>query len=101
MCRSRMVPHRIAWLVAAFSLAAAAAGRDVHNLPLVFEANAGQSDPSVRFIARGRGYTLLLTQDGAIFRSGGGDIRMKLAGASPNAKLVGLEPRSEERRFGK
>jgi Big-like domain-containing protein/centrosomal CEP192-like protein/beta-propeller repeat-containing protein/ASPM-SPD-2-Hydin domain-containing protein/HYDIN/CFA65/VesB family protein len=31
------------------------------NLPLSFEANVGQVDPSVKFISRGPGYTLFLT----------------------------------------
>ena len=31
------------------------------KLPLSFEANQGQTDPQVKFIARGRGYTLFLT----------------------------------------
>jgi hypothetical protein len=30
------------------------------NLPLRFEANEGQSDPLVKFLARGRGYALFL-----------------------------------------
>ncbi len=37
--------------------AVAAYGR----LPLAFEANRGQTDPRVRFLARGPGYTLFLT----------------------------------------
>ena len=36
------------------------------RLPLSFEPNWGQSDPSVRFLSRGAGYTLYLTSDGAI-----------------------------------
>ena len=35
------------------------------KLPLSFEPNLGQSDPSVRFLSRGAGYTLFLTSDGA------------------------------------
>ncbi|MGH7412390.1 MAG: SBBP repeat-containing protein, partial [Candidatus Methylomirabilis sp.] len=37
------------------------------NLPLSFEPNQGQSDPQVKFLARGRGYTLFLTQGEAVF----------------------------------
>jgi len=36
------------------------------KLPLSFEPNLGQSDPSVRFLSRGAGYTLFLTSDEAI-----------------------------------
>lgn len=34
-----------------------------HGLPLIFEANEGQTDPQVKFVSRGRGYTLFLTAD--------------------------------------
>ena len=35
-------------------------------LPLAFEANQGQSDPQVKYMARGNGYTLFLTQTDAV-----------------------------------
>jgi hypothetical protein len=34
------------------------------RLPLSFEANRGQTDPRVRFVSRGSGYTLFLTRRG-------------------------------------
>jgi hypothetical protein len=36
-------------------------------LPLAFEQNQGQTDPQVKYIARGNGYTLFLTADDAVF----------------------------------
>lgn len=36
------------------------------KLPLSFEANQGQIDTRVRFLARGSGYTIFLTDDGAV-----------------------------------
>jgi hypothetical protein len=36
------------------------------SIPLSFEANRGQTDPSVRFLSRGRGYTLFLTPSEAV-----------------------------------
>ncbi len=36
-------------------------------LPLAFEANQGQSDPQVKYMARGNGYTLFLTANDAVF----------------------------------
>jgi hypothetical protein len=36
-------------------------------LPLAFEANVGQSDPQVKYMARGNGYTLFLTGSDAVF----------------------------------
>ena len=39
---------------------------DYGKLPLVFESNQGQADPQVRFLARGRGYSLFLTPAEAV-----------------------------------
>ncbi len=36
------------------------------NLPLSFEANQGQTDSRVKFVSRGRGYTLFLTGNEAV-----------------------------------
>jgi hypothetical protein len=35
------------------------------NLPLYFEANQGQTDARVKFLSRGAGYTVFLTEEGA------------------------------------
>jgi len=37
------------------------------KLSLSFEANNGQTDPQVKFLSRGRGYTLFLTSNEAVF----------------------------------
>ena len=37
------------------------------QLPLAFEPNEGQFDPAVRFLARGQGYSLFLTDNQAVF----------------------------------
>jgi hypothetical protein len=47
------------------------------KLPLSFEANQGQTDSRVRFLSRGRGYSLFLTGDAAV---------LTLERASQNAK---------------
>lgn len=64
------------------------------HLPLIFEANQGQTDPRVRFVARGSGYGLFLTGEGAVLAlrsakgaSAGSVVRMKLAGAKANPEL--------------
>jgi hypothetical protein len=36
-------------------------------LPLAFEANQGQTDPQVKYVARGRGYTVFLTANDTVF----------------------------------
>ncbi len=37
------------------------------SLPLAFEANQGQTDPTVKYLARGSGYTVFLTENEAVF----------------------------------
>ena len=90
------------------------------QLPLVFEPNQGQTDPSVKFLARGSGYTLFVTSQEAVLslkksraqlspQSGKGlgskpsffpapdpsprtVLRLKLEGAQTNPASEGLEP---------
>lgn len=87
------------------------------TLPLSFEANQGQTDPQVQFLTRGRGHELFLTASEAVLtlrtseakeRGRAGDptqrkpmsspstlsqsvVRMKFAGADPQAEVVGLD----------
>ena len=62
---------------------------------MIFEANQGQSDPRVKFMARGAGYGLFLTSDEAVLslqpspKQAAGVLRMALAGANSNAVVVG------------
>jgi hypothetical protein len=84
------------------------------SLPLFFEANQGQSDPQVKFLARGSGYGLFLTEDEAVLQlrhaSPGAQhlstssrfsvassqpssvIRMHLDGANSSARVSGASP---------
>lgn len=39
---------------------------DINNLPLSFEANQGQSDSRVKYLSRGDGYSLFLTDSAAV-----------------------------------
>jgi len=80
------------------------------RLPLSFEQNQGQTDPRVKFVARGAGYTLFLTSNGAALElmppqagrrpgsrletaeSGRGtmaSLRLRLRGANPDAAVEG------------
>jgi uncharacterized repeat protein (TIGR01451 family) len=66
------------------------------RLPLRFEPNEGQTDPRVKFLARGSGYGLFLTSDEAVLALRASAhktsvVRMKLAGASPAAG-IGTDP---------
>ncbi len=95
-------------------------GAEYAALPLRFEPNMGQTDPSVRFLARVNGYTLFLTasesvmvfaqpsgaaapsatrvsEDAAGLASTPGDsstavVRMRYVGANTQAKVHGVDP---------
>ena len=77
------------------------------KIPLSFEANQGQTDEQVKFLSRGNGYTLFLTDDEAVLllvkpvqsegdnyldaqKREGTVLRMKLLDANP-APIVGLD----------
>jgi hypothetical protein len=49
-------------------------------LPLSFEANRGQTDPRVKFLSRGNGYSLFLTDSAAV-------LTLTKGGPSPRSKL--------------
>lgn len=61
------------------------------QLPLSFEENRGQTDPAVRFLSRGAGYTLFLTGHESVLTLSGKDrkqsdvLRMRLDGAKSGA----------------
>src|SRR5580658_2991469 len=63
------------------------------KLPIGFEANGGQTDRNVKFLSRGRGYTLFLTGDGAALslRRGASTaaVRTRLLGANPKSAVSG------------
>ncbi|MFL6337244.1 MAG: SBBP repeat-containing protein [Pyrinomonadaceae bacterium] len=67
------------------------------QLPLRFEPNRGQADPSAQFVVRGAGYEVSLTNAEAVLRPGGAaePLRMKFVGTevvSPALRGEGLEP---------
>ncbi len=68
------------------------------RLPMSFEKNQGQSDSSVKFLARGNGYGLYLTSREAALVFGGGQkgqtstaVEMKFAGANLDAQVAGSD----------
>lgn len=75
--------------------AEAGPGKTLGKLPVRFEANVGQTDPEVEFLARGSGYTVFLTRTAAVLslaRPGSADVvRLSLAGGNEHPELVGLE----------
>jgi hypothetical protein len=92
------------------------------KLPLIFDQNAGQTDGSVRFLARGAGYTVFLTDRDATLRLDRAStasfkrkgraldvrnteeghaavVRMSLAYANPRPEVHGLEPQSGQSHY--
>jgi Chitobiase/beta-hexosaminidase C-terminal domain/Bacterial Ig-like domain (group 3)/Beta-propeller repeat len=68
------------------------------KLPLSFEANRGQADKGVNFLARGRGYGLFLSGQEAVLALRGSKpaaaeeiVRMELRGASSTSQPAGLD----------
>jgi CSLREA domain-containing protein len=70
------------------------------RLPLGFEPKRDQADQEVEFLARGRGYRLLLRQDAAVLalsqtsrasKHKSAEVRMSFVGANPNVKLSAWE----------
>lgn len=57
------------------------------SLPLFFEPNQGQTDPRVKFLARGAGYGLFLTGDEAV---------LELQHVAPSAQPSGVRGRSRQ-----
>ncbi len=76
------------------TMPAAAAPSDIcGKLPLAFEANQGQVDEPVRFLARGPGYTVFLTQTETVLSLRGATVvRMRLLRANPDPDLFGVSP---------
>ncbi|HEY2933561.1 MAG TPA: SBBP repeat-containing protein [Acidobacteriota bacterium] len=60
--------------------------------PLRFEANQGQTDAHVKFLARGDGFALFLTQDEAVVKLDGAVVRLKFSGGNKHARLLGVNP---------
>jgi hypothetical protein len=69
------------------------AALDYGKLPLAFEANQGQSDLSVDFLARGSGYNVALSRGDAVLRlSDGLTVGIALVDANPQPAVTPLEP---------
>ncbi len=125
--RSRSLGWIVLSLTAAMSWAqlpvqAAPSGNRTQNqllpvsaqLPLTFETNQGQTDPQVRFVSRGRGYTAFLTAGGIVLslrpnqpapvhpasnvaapksqQPPNPTLQFKLMGAAQNPVIVGEDP---------
>ena len=65
------------------------------RLPLAFEPNRGQTDPRVKFLSRGKGYTLFLTSTEAVIgfgqESDTAALRMTLVAGRTGPVISGLD----------
>jgi hypothetical protein len=100
---SRMLPGvALLFCIAATALAGPAAPATLdkrvavthEQLPMSFEANQGQADPDVRFLARGSGYTLLLSPTEAALGLIASRANASLAAGIPRAGVDRREPNS-------
>lgn len=73
------------------------------SAPLSFEVNEGQTDPSVRFLARASSYTCYFTKDEMVMsrpgHHGAEVVRMRFAGASKRVRLTGTEPQAAKTNY--
>jgi hypothetical protein len=78
---------------------AARIAKKLNARPMTFEENQGQTQPRVKFTARGKGYGLFLTPTEAVMtlQQAGSKrplaLRMQLAGGNPNPVVTGRENR--------
>ncbi|MEN3328048.1 MAG: hypothetical protein V7638_2855 [Acidobacteriota bacterium] len=61
------------------------------RLPLSFEVNHGQADARVKFLARGQGYGIFLTDNGAAFSLNGSALHMRFQDAATAPRITGVD----------
>jgi uncharacterized repeat protein (TIGR01451 family) len=66
---------------------------------LAFEANQGQADAAVKFLARSAGHQLLLTSRSVILRSLKGSVGIEFAGANASNSMEGTAPLPGHRNY--
>ena len=89
-------------LVQASQPSQAKINESVGKLPLAFEPNQGQVDPRVKFLARAKGYTALLTENETVLAVKGsqaGVLRMKMQNAQPATSMVASEQQSSRSNY--
>ncbi len=69
------------------------------HLPLYFEANRGQTDSSVKFMARGAGFGLYLASSEATLVSQGRVIHLRLKGSNAHTPLIGRDLQPSESNY--
>src|SRR5689334_6140354 len=83
---------RVASVALLFSLPASSQSSPAAPHPLAFEANRGQADAQVQFVARGAGYTAFLTSTEMVLRLGPEvTLRLRSGDANPLTRILGEE----------
>jgi hypothetical protein len=89
---------RLSLVVFIAFLADAEIPNNFSNLPLRFELGHDKSGHA-KFLARGKGYTLFLTDSCALLQSPSAAIRMKMVGANPSATITPQQPQPGETNY--
>src|SRR6476620_9997881 len=80
---------RVASVALLFSLPASSQSSPAAPHPLAFEANRGQADAQVQFVARGAGYTAFLTSTETVLRLGAhATVHLKPVGANTVTQIL-------------
>src|SRR5688572_27997528 len=77
--------------------AATSVSASQYRIPLIFEENRGQVSSQFKFLARAKGYTLVISGDQILFRLASAsptEVRLTLIGANPTSRVTGIEPQS-------
>ncbi|HYR86455.1 MAG TPA: SBBP repeat-containing protein [Terriglobia bacterium] len=67
------------------------AGAQSYSMPFRFEANQGQADPCVKYIARGGNYTAELNENEVVIHVGRESVRMRFAGGQSATAIEPIE----------
>src|SRR5688500_297823 len=105
MKQENVVKPAVAFLALALffpTAASAEAPIQTNEVPLAFAPNAGQTDDSVRYVARGAGYSFFFTDEQAVLslvKTDGQDatglaLELGFVGASPDARVESRDPAS-------
>jgi hypothetical protein len=101
----RVALRILAWFVIALPIFPSSPVALVDTFPFRFEANQGQADPSIRFIARGHGYNLGLTATGSALSLFDPEhhrsalVRTRIIGASASALLEPVDRQITETNY--
>ena len=76
-------------LLAIAPVSATFAASQERSLPIFFLPNAGQTDPSIRYVAQTREMFAGFADDSAVFQIHGIQIRVHFAGANPSVSIEG------------